>query len=88
MHAALYAISEAVHNGDGLPSLFQLIHQIIGKLLSATDFSVAMYDERNDELNFPYYMGNHDEASELQQTAIGTLCAEVIRTSAAPAAGA
>src|SRR5690242_17493166 len=80
MQAALYAISEAVHNAEDLPSLFQLIHQIIGKLLSAINFSVAMYDESNDQLSFPYYGGDYDEASELQQTAVGTLCAEVIRT--------
>ncbi len=80
MQAALYAISEAAHTAEDLLSLFQLIHQIIGKLLSATHFSVAMYDESNDQLSFPYYTGDYDEASELQQTAVSTLCAEVIRT--------
>jgi transcriptional regulator with GAF, ATPase, and Fis domain len=80
LQAALYAISEAAHNAEDLPSLFQLIHQIIGKLLSATNFSVAMYDERNDQLSFPYYTGDFREAPELQQTAVGALCAEVIRT--------
>jgi diguanylate cyclase (GGDEF)-like protein/PAS domain S-box-containing protein len=80
MQAALYAISEAAHTAEDLLSLFQLIHQIIGKLLPAANFSVAMYDESNDQLNFPYYTGDYDEASELQQTAVSTLCAEVIRT--------
>ncbi len=83
MQAALYAISEAAHNAEDLPSLFQLVHQIIGKLLSATNFSVAMYDESNDQLSFPYYTGDtgdYGEASELQQTAVDTLCEEVIRT--------
>jgi diguanylate cyclase (GGDEF)-like protein/PAS domain S-box-containing protein len=80
MQAALYAISEAAHNAEDLPSLFHLIHQIIGKLLSATNFSVAMYDESNDQLSFPYYTGDYDEASELQQTAVGALCIEVIHT--------
>lgn len=80
MQAALYAISEAAHTAEDLLSLFQLIHQIIGKLLSATHFSVAMYDENNDQLSFPYYTCGYDEASELQQTAVRTLCAEVIRT--------
>jgi diguanylate cyclase (GGDEF)-like protein/PAS domain S-box-containing protein len=80
MQAALYAISEAAHTAEDLLSLFQLIHQIIGKLLPATNFSVAMYDESNDRLSFPYYANDHDEASELQQTAVSTLCAEVIRT--------
>jgi diguanylate cyclase (GGDEF)-like protein/PAS domain S-box-containing protein len=80
MQAAIYAISEAAHTAEDLLSLFQLIHQIIGRLLSATNFSVAMYDESNDQLSFPYYTEVHDEGFELQQTAIGTLCAEVIRT--------
>ena len=80
MQAALYAISEAAHSADDLPSLFQLIHQIIGKLLSATNFSVAMYDESNDQLSFPYYAGDYEEASERQQTVAGILCAEVIHT--------
>ncbi|SOD39821.1 sensor domain-containing protein [Nitrosovibrio sp. Nv4] len=80
MQAALYAISEAAHTAEDLLSLFQLIHQIIGKLLSATNFAVAMYDESNNQLSFPYYTGDYDEASELQQTSVSTLCAEVIRT--------
>ena len=80
LQAALYAISEAAHNAEDLPSLFQLMHQIIGKLLSATNFSVAMYDERNDQLDFPYYSGDYGEASDLRHTAVGALCAEVIRT--------
>ncbi len=80
LQAALYAISEAAHNAEDLFSLFQLIHQIIGKLLSATNFSVALYDESNDQLSFPYCNGEHDEAPELQQTAVSTLCTEVIRS--------
>ncbi|SFN83363.1 PAS domain S-box-containing protein/diguanylate cyclase (GGDEF) domain-containing protein [Nitrosospira briensis] len=80
MQAALYAISEAAHTAEDLLSLFQLIHQIIGQLLSATNFFVAIHDESNDKLSFPYYKGDHDEASEQQQTFVSTLCAEVIRS--------
>jgi diguanylate cyclase (GGDEF)-like protein/PAS domain S-box-containing protein len=80
MQAALYAISEAAHTAEDLLSMFQLIHHIIGKLLPATNFSVAMYDESNDQLSFPYCTGDNEEASELQKTVVGTLCAEVIRT--------
>ncbi|MDN5882058.1 MAG: diguanylate cyclase, partial [Nitrosospira sp.] len=80
MQAALYAISEAAHTAEDMLSLFQLIHHIIGNLLSATNFSVAIYDENNDQLSFPYRAGDYDEAFEMQQTAVGTLCAEVIRT--------
>lgn len=80
MQAALYAISEAAHTAADLTSLFQLIHQIIGGLLSATNFSVAIYDESNNQLSFPYCAGDFGKASDLQQTAVGTLCAKVIST--------
>src|SRR5512141_501035 len=45
MQAALYAISEAAHWGEDLVTLFQQIHQILGGLLPAVNFFVALYDE-------------------------------------------
>lgn len=80
MQAALYSISEAAHAAGDLLELFQLIHQIIGKLLPAANFSVALYDEGNDKLSFPYHADECDEASSLRKHDGGTLCAEVIRT--------
>lgn len=56
MQAALYAISEAAHAAENLTALFQKIHQIIGKLLPATNFLVALYDEHADALSFPYFV--------------------------------
>ncbi|CAN7317895.1 diguanylate cyclase domain-containing protein [Duganella sp. LjRoot269] len=55
MQAALYAISEAAHASDDLPALFQRIHQIIGALLPAPVFGVALCGEHGQSLQFAYH---------------------------------
>ncbi len=80
MQAALYAISEAAHAAEDLLALFQQIHRIIGELLPALNFSVALYDENNDQLSFAYHVDEHDQAAAPCQPAAGTLSAEVIRS--------
>lgn len=80
MKAALYAISEAAHTTDDLSELFQQIHRIIGGLLPALNFTVALYDEVSGELSFPYRTNEHEQASEFGKTASGMLISEVIRT--------
>lgn len=80
MQAALYAISEAAYCAQDLLALFQRIHRIIGKLLPATGFFVALYDPRHDELSFPYHVDEHQAAPAARKLDSGALSAEVIRT--------
>ncbi|WP_223550023.1 bifunctional diguanylate cyclase/phosphodiesterase [Pseudomonas sp. A-B-19] len=78
--AALYAISEAAHAAEDLLALFKRIHMIIGEWLPALNFSVALYDERCAQLNFPYHVDDHEPQPEQPGTMTGRLCSEVIRT--------
>jgi diguanylate cyclase (GGDEF)-like protein/PAS domain S-box-containing protein len=80
MTAALHAISEAAHASDNLPALFEQIHQIIGTLLPATNFFVALYDPECEQVSFPYFVDERDEPPAPQGLDSGTLAAEVIRT--------
>jgi diguanylate cyclase (GGDEF)-like protein/PAS domain S-box-containing protein len=80
LQRALYAISEASHQAEDLNSLFPLIHRIIGELLPAKNFFVALYDRRKDELSFPYYVDEFDSTPNPRPLDSGTLSAEVIRT--------
>ncbi len=80
MQAAIYAISEAAHATHNLQALFQQIHQIIGRLLPATNFAVALYDACSGSLSFPYHVQERGAAPTpppLQQEA---LCTEVLRS--------
>jgi diguanylate cyclase (GGDEF)-like protein/PAS domain S-box-containing protein len=80
MQAALHAISEAAHSSESLLALFQRIHQIIGELLPANNFFVALYDEKKDELTFPYFVDEYDQAPAPRKLDSDTLSGEVIRS--------
>lgn len=78
--AALHQISEAAHSTATLLEMFGRIHQIIGELLPARNFFVALYDQARDELHFPYYVDEHDVAPEPRKLDDGTLSGRVIMT--------
>lgn len=78
--AALYAISEAAHSAEDLLALFRHIHQIIGGLLPARNFFVALHDAGSGEVSFPFYVDEHGEAPAPRKLDASTLSAEVIRS--------
>ena len=80
MQAALLEISEAAHATEDLPALFQRIHQVIGELLPAKNFFVALHDHTTDVLSFPYFVDEHDAQPLPRPLDSGTLSSRVIRT--------
>jgi diguanylate cyclase (GGDEF)-like protein/PAS domain S-box-containing protein len=80
MTAALHAISEAAHTADNLPALYGEIHRIVGTLLPANNFFVALYDPQHAELSFPYFVDERDPTPPAQSMDSGTLTAQLIRT--------
>lgn len=60
MQKALLEISEAVHTVADLPSLYLRIHEIIGQLMRARSFYLALYDPATEVVSFPYYSDDHD----------------------------
>jgi diguanylate cyclase (GGDEF)-like protein/PAS domain S-box-containing protein len=80
LQKALYSISEAAHAAEDLLALFERIHQIVGTLLPANNFSAALYDEATGRLSFPYHVDEHEYTPKPPASATGTLYAEIIRT--------
>ncbi|MFT6465278.1 diguanylate cyclase domain-containing protein [Halopseudomonas sp.] len=80
MQAALYTISEAAHSADDLQTLYARVHEVIGQLLPAENFFVAIHDAATGELSFPYYVDHFDPPPPPQTLSSGTLSAEVIRS--------
>ncbi|MDB6095124.1 MAG: sensor hybrid histidine kinase [Verrucomicrobia bacterium] len=62
LEAALYQISEATNSTQDLPALFGRIHEIVGQLLPARNFYVALYDETTGTMSFPYFSDEADAA--------------------------
>ncbi|MGE4423564.1 MAG: PAS domain S-box protein [Pseudodesulfovibrio sp.] len=58
---ALYAISTAVNTTRDLRELYQTIHAIIGEVIEAKNFFIAMLDEKRDMLRFVYFQDEMDD---------------------------
>src|SRR5919108_483639 len=57
---ATYRISEAAHSAGSLQDLFRAIHAIVGELMPAKNFYIALYDAATDLLTFPYHVDEYD----------------------------
>ena len=73
VQSALYEISEAVHATTNMEQLYEQLHNIVGRLISAKNFFIALTEKSGDNtvITFPYYVDVND--SDFQGLQI-TLC--------------
>jgi PAS domain S-box-containing protein len=57
---ALFEISEAAHRTDDLASLYERLHAIVGTLMPAANFYIALHDPATGEVSFPYHKDEID----------------------------
>ncbi len=77
--ASLYDIAQAAQSAEDLIALYRHIHDIVGRLLPANNFFVALYDRKHGQLSFPYHVDQHDQAPPLQSLDSDSLTARVVR---------
>lgn len=76
---ALYRISQAVNNFEDINDLYSEIHAIIIGLMPAENFYIAIYDEENNQLSFPYFVDQFDESPGIRKPGRG-LTEYILRT--------
>ncbi|MBN1933705.1 MAG: PAS domain S-box protein [Anaerolineae bacterium] len=79
VQAALYRISEAAQSVQNLNELFPAIHAVVGELMSAKNFYIALYDEADGLIRFVYHVDEHDPTPPPYRPNKG-LTAYVLRT--------
>jgi PAS domain S-box-containing protein len=57
---AIYRITEAAQTATNLEELYRSIHTIIGELMPARNFYIALYDRDADLIQFPYWVDECD----------------------------
>ncbi len=62
LRKATQRISEATLTTRDLQELFAVIHGIVGELMPASNFYIALYDPDRDLVSFPYYVDEVDPA--------------------------
>ncbi len=77
--AAIYRISEATLATRDLIELYGLVHAIVGELMPAKNFCIALYDRDNDTISFPYSVDEHDHPASIRKAGHG-LTEYVLRT--------
>ncbi|MEO8162054.1 MAG: PAS domain-containing protein, partial [Arenimonas sp.] len=77
--AALYQISEAAQSEASLPDLLARVHQVVGGLLPARNFFVALHDQSSNQISFPYHVDEFDSPPGMRTLEDGTLSGRVIR---------
>jgi len=60
LRKATQRISEATLTTRDLQELFAVIHGIVGELMPASNFYIALYDAERDLVSFPYYVDEVD----------------------------
>jgi PAS domain S-box-containing protein len=76
---AVYRISAAVASSASLDDLFRAVHQIIGGVMPAKNFYIALYDDKTEILSFPYFVDEVDITPPAGNVGKG-LTAYVLRT--------
>ncbi len=62
LQRALYAIAEQASAEQDMPALMQSLHTIVGSLMYAENFFIALYDHATDTVRFPYFVDTLDAA--------------------------
>ena len=79
MQSALYRIAEETSAAGELDEFYKFIHRIVGGLMHAENFYIALYDEKSAMLSFPYFVDEEDETPQRKRLGKG-LTEYVLRT--------
>ncbi len=61
---AIYRISEAGSAAKDLPAFYEEVHKIVGTLMPAQNFYIALHDPVTDLLSFPYFVDEEESTPE------------------------
>jgi|GEM_PF-303391 len=80
VRAAMYRVSEAANSAQKLEELFLVIHSVVGGMIPARNFYIALYDPATETLSYPYFLDEYDEPPAGPEPLGKGLTAYVLRT--------
>src|SRR3989442_3141962 len=79
LSSALYRIAEKTSSAEDLQQFYAAIHAIVGELMYARNFYIALYDPLTQLLSFPYFVDEEDPTPAPKKLGCG-LTEYVLRT--------
>ncbi len=60
LQSMLYRIAETASAAKDMPSFYAAIHEIVGELMYADNFYLALYDAARQRINYPFFLDEVD----------------------------
>ena len=60
IQAGLYRIAELASAAQDMQEFYRAVHAVIGELMNASNFFIALYDEERELISWPYYVDEVD----------------------------
>ncbi|MDF9773046.1 sensor domain-containing phosphodiesterase [Pseudomonas baetica] len=79
LQSALFQIAELSSQPGDMAELFQTLHGIVGDLLFAQNFYIALFDDGTGEVTFPYYVDERQTTQPVARRGCRGLTEYVIR---------
>ena len=79
LQSALFQIAELSSRPGDMTELFETLHGIVGELLFAHNFYIALFDDATGEVTFPYYVDERQTTRPLARRGRRGLTEYVIR---------
>ena len=70
LQAALFRIAELSSASPDMTDLLSGLHQVVGELLYAQNFYIALYDDATGEVSFPYFVDERLTAAPIKRRGI------------------
>lgn len=71
LQAALFRIAELASTTDSIENFYATVHRVVGDLLDARNFYIALLSEDGTELTFPYLVDERDDQHRPRKLADG-----------------
>jgi len=79
LQQVLYNISKAANLSISLDQLYPIIHQELGTIIDTTNFYIALVDEKENKLYFPYHIDELEDDFEPQNLEEKSLTCYIIK---------
>ena len=60
VQSALYRIAATASTAEDMAAFYSTMHEIVGELMYADNFYIALYNEERQQINFPFYRDEVD----------------------------
>ena len=70
LQRALFAIADMASSGLDMPDMLRGLHRIVGQLMYAENFFIALYDRRRATISFVYFVDTEDKELPLPEAEV------------------